>query len=412
MVRLASTLAIIVLCSSLLSTDAAGGESDDEDSNIGGNGGGTTFNVMSYGAKPGTKKESTQAFIKAWNAACNVNGKATVLVPAGVYLLGETIFQGPCKSLIPITVQVDGTLQAVPDASAYSGAGWISFSHVNGLVLTGGGTIDGQGNSLWKYNDCKTNPDCVHLAASLYMTKVSNAIVTSMHLINSMGFHIHITNSYLVRLQGLTISAPGDSPNTDGLHISKSNTVKVSKSIIQTGDDCISIGQGANNVTVNKITCGPGHGISVGSLGKEPKELDVTGLIVKNCTLRGTTNGIRIKTYAASDSSRASGFLFQDIVVDNVQNPIIIDQNYGTKSTKPSLVRISNIVYQNIRGTTASPVAVSLKCSSGVPCQNVHLHNIDLQATGNVRPTSVCSSANVGYSGVQNPPACKAGAAR
>ncbi|KAL0433971.1 UNVERIFIED_CONTAM: Exopolygalacturonase [Sesamum latifolium] len=402
MVRRASAFAILVLCSSLLSTDAAGGGG-------GGNGGGTTFNVMSYGAKPGTKHESTQAFMKAWNAACNTNGKATVLVPAGVYLLGETIFQGPCKSQIPITVQVEGTLQAVSDASAYSGPGWISFSHIDGLVLTGGGTIDGQGNSLWKYNDCKTNRDCVHLAASIYINKVSNGMMSSMHLINSMGFHMHVTNCRMIKLQGLTISAPGDSPNTDGLHISKSNMVKVSESVIKTGDDCISIGQGANNVTVNKITCGPGHGISVGSLGKEPKELDVTGLIVQNCTLRGTTNGIRIKTFAASDSSRASGFLFQDIIVDSVQNPIIIDQNYGSKSTKPSLVKISNVVYQNIRGTTASPVAVSLKCSSGAPCQNVQLYNIDLQATGNVRPTSVCSSANVGYSGVQNPPACKPG---
>ncbi|KAK4388415.1 Exopolygalacturonase [Sesamum angolense] len=370
MVRRASAFAILVLCSSLLSTDATGVGSGGGNDGSGGNGGGTTFNVMSYGAKPGKKQESTQAFMKAWNAACKTNGKATVLVPAGVYILGETIFQGPCKSQIPITVQVEGTLQAVSDASAYSGDGWISFSHINGLVLTGGGTIDGQGNSLWKYNDCKTNPDCVHLAASIYMNKVSNGM-SSMHLINSMGFHMHVTNCHMIRLQGLT-SAPGDSPNTDGL-------------------------QQINNV---------------GSLGKEPKELDVTGLIVQNCTLRGTTNGIRIKTFAASDSSRASGFLFQDIIVDSVQNPIIIDQNYGSKSTKPSLVKISNIVYQNIRGTTTSPVAVSLKCSSGAPCQNVQLHNINLQATGKARPTSVCSSANVGYSGVQNPPACKPGAAR
>ncbi|KAL2244292.1 UNVERIFIED_CONTAM: Exopolygalacturonase [Sesamum indicum] len=154
MVRRASAFAILVLCSSLLSTDAAGGGSGGGNDGSGGNGGGTTFNVMSYGAKPGTKQESTQAFMKAWNAACNTNGKATVLVPADVYILGETIFQGPCKSQIPITVQVEGTLQAVSDASVYSGAGWISFSHIDGLVLTGGGTIDGQGNSLWKYNDC------------------------------------------------------------------------------------------------------------------------------------------------------------------------------------------------------------------------------------------------------------------
>lgn len=82
-----------------------------------------------------------------------------------------------------------------------------------------------------------------------------------LKLINSMGFHLHITSSYLVRFHGLTIDAPEDSPNTDGIHISKSNTIKLSRSVIRTGDDCVSFGQGTNNVTVNKVTCGPGHGI-------------------------------------------------------------------------------------------------------------------------------------------------------
>ncbi|KAI3459250.1 hypothetical protein Pfo_015913 [Paulownia fortunei] len=337
-----------------------------------------------------------RAFIMAWNAACNSIGKATLLIPPGVYKLGETIFQGPCKSPFPITVLVQGTLQA----------GWISFNQVNGLILTGGGTIDGQGQVLWQYNDCKMNPNCVLLPASIYMNNVINAKVMSINLINSMGFHMHITGSYLISLHSLTITAPENSPNTDGLHVSKSNTVKVSRSVIRTGDDCVSIGQGSTNVTINEITCGPGHGISVGSLGKQPKELDVRGLAVTNCTLLGTTNGIRIKTYPASDPSRASGMLFQDIAMDNVKNPIIIDQNYGTKSTKPSLVTIRDVIYQNIKGTTVSPVAVSLMCSSQVPCQNVHFQNIDLQFKGNARPTAICANAKVGYSGLQVPPPC------
>ncbi|KAK6122607.1 hypothetical protein DH2020_043664 [Rehmannia glutinosa] len=390
--------AVLILSSALFSCNAAGP----------GPSGGAVFNVLSFGAKPGKKQESTQAFIKAWNAACNFNGQSTLLIPLGIYKLGETIFRGPCKSIIPITVQVQGTLQAVSDPSAYSGDGWISFDSVNGLILTGGGTIDGQGRVLWQYNNCKTNGNCVLLAASIYMNNVNNSNVNGINLINSMGFHMHITGSNLIMIHSLSITAPGNSPNTDGIHISKSNTVEVSMSVIRTGDDCISIGQGSTNVTINTVTCGPGHGISVGSLGKEPKELDVKGLIVKNCTLLGTTNGIRIKTYPASNPSRASGMLFQDIVMDNVMNPIIIDQHYGTKSTKPSLVNIHDVDYQNIRGTTLSPIAVSLMCSSQVPCQNVHLQNINLQFKGiGRRPTSVCANAKVGYSGLQIPPPCK-----
>uniref|UniRef100_A0A5B7C3U1 Putative exopolygalacturonase-like n=1 Tax=Davidia involucrata TaxID=16924 RepID=A0A5B7C3U1_DAVIN len=397
----ASAIGVLVLCFALVSCEAKGlavpvGE--------------TIFNVLQFGARPGGKQESTQAFMRAWIAACkNFDGvRAKVLIPPGIYKLSETIFGGPCKSRNPITVQLAGTLIANTDLSEYSGKSWISFSKVDGLLLTGGGTIDARGQDVWKYNDCKSNPSCVHLPSTLYFTNVRNAVTKGISLLNSMGFHMHITNSYNVRFQRLRISAPPDSPNTDGMHISKSLTVKVSRSVISTGDDCISVGQGSTNVTINKVTCGPGHGISVGSLGKLPNELDVRGLIVKNCTILGTTNGVRIKTWPGSGPSQASGLLFSNIIMDNVQNPIIVDQGYGGKSNKqPSRVKISHVIYQNIMGTTVSPVAVNLMCSKQVPCQNVRLSNIKLRSSKNMPLTATCTNAQVGYSGIQNPPPCK-----
>jgi hypothetical protein len=71
---------------------------------------------------------------------------------------------------------------------------------------------------------------------------------------------------------------------------------------------------------------------SVGSLGKYPDEKDVRGIVVTNCTLRNADNGVRIKTWGGSPPSQASNILFQDIIMDNVKRPIIIDQTYGSKS--------------------------------------------------------------------------------
>lgn len=70
---------------------------------------------------------------------------------------------------------------------------------------------------------------------------------------------------------------------------------------------------------------------SVGSLGKYDNETDVKGIIVKDCTLVGTQNGLRIKTYEGKSASRASSMIFQDIVMKDVKHPIIIDQFYGGK---------------------------------------------------------------------------------
>jgi polygalacturonase len=79
--------------------------------------------------------------------------------------------------------------------------------------------------------------------------------------VNSPQMHIVIIASRSVRVKQLTIVAPGDSPNTDGVHVGQSEDVQITNSIISTGDDCVSIGSGSRFVTVHGLTCGPGHGV-------------------------------------------------------------------------------------------------------------------------------------------------------
>lgn len=150
---------------------------------------------------------------------------------------------------------------------------------------------------------------------------------------------MQIFESRDITLDSIRISAPGDSPNTDGIHIADSTNIQVSNSVIGTGDDCISIGPGCTNLTISNVLCGPGHGISIGSLGKNANEKDVSGLTVRKCTFTGTTNGLRIKTWPSSPSRlMATGFVFEDIIMNNVYNPIIIDQNYCPYANCPEKV--------------------------------------------------------------------------
>lgn len=78
---------------------------------------------------------------------------------------------------------------------------------------------------------------------------------------------------------------------------------------------------------------------SVGSLGKYLNEGDVSGLVVRDCTMTGTMNGIRIKTCPNSPGrSAATNMTFENIVMRNVTNPIIIDQSYCPFTSCTSMV--------------------------------------------------------------------------
>ncbi|KAI9185857.1 hypothetical protein LWI28_011338 [Acer negundo] len=93
-----------------------------------------------------------------------------------------------------------------------------------------------------------------------------------------------------------------------------------------TGDDCVSIGSGSRDINVTNVQCGPGHGISIGSLGAGPNEDDVTGVHVTFCNLTNTMYGVRTKTFAKSFQSTFSNIVYDQINPHDVGNLIIIDQ--------------------------------------------------------------------------------------
>ncbi|KAL3523661.1 hypothetical protein ACH5RR_016495 [Cinchona calisaya] len=96
--------------------------------------------------------EAFEAFIKAWDAACKSGKAAKVFFPKGTFLSGEVVFQGPCNTPTPIIIEIRGTILASTDLSLFTQGVWISIENVNGIVVAGGGTLDGQGACCWKYS--------------------------------------------------------------------------------------------------------------------------------------------------------------------------------------------------------------------------------------------------------------------
>ncbi|CAL5048657.1 unnamed protein product [Urochloa decumbens] len=389
------------------------------------------FNVTDFGAVADGKTDNSRAFLRAWMKACATPGRPAVVVPraggeGSSYLLHPLVFRGPCRGFME--VRVAGVLRAPPGLAAFRGCHeWVHFSSIDGLLVTGGGTFDGRGATAWPLNECPKKRDCKFLPTSIKLGRVRNATITGVTSVDSKSFHVTVAGSQGVRIHGVTIRAPRDSPNTDGVHIQGSSDVRVTDSAVATGDDCVSVGPGASDVVISGVTCGPGHGISVGSLGRYPGEEDVRRLRVANCTIAGTANGVRIKTWrgggggglaAQRRPTAVSGLVFEDIVMRKVRNPIIIDQEYcpyascrdepAERRPPPSAVRVSDVTFRNIRGVSATRVAVKLSCSEASPCQGLELRDIDLRyVRRGVATQSQCAHVAGGVAGgTLIPPSC------
>ncbi|WOL01184.1 polygalacturonase-like [Canna indica] len=56
------------------------------------------YNVQDFGAKPDGRTDAAKPFLAAWAAACGASKPATIIVPAGRFLVSHALFKGPCKN--------------------------------------------------------------------------------------------------------------------------------------------------------------------------------------------------------------------------------------------------------------------------------------------------------------------------
>lgn len=180
------------------------------------------------------------------------------------------------------------------------------------------------------------------------------------------------------------------------------------------GDDCVSIQDGCSDVLIRNVYCGPGHGISIGGLGKGGASAVVSDVTVQDVTLNQTMTGVKIKTWQVSECSSlllllrlasppsrggqpepeqrvrsdamqgGSGWVknvrFSNVRVSAVKTAIVIDQYYCDHTTcanRTSAVAVAGVAYQGVAGTyTERPVY--LACSDAAPCAGIHLADIQL----------------------------------
>ncbi|CAI9264062.1 unnamed protein product [Lactuca saligna] len=348
-----------------------------------------TYDVTSYGAKGDGNTDDSSAFLRAWDDLCgDMSPEPTMIIPSDkTFLINPVAFKGPCKSQT-VNIKLLGNITAPKTLDRWKGCInnkiWIYFTSVQGLKIQGPGQIDGQGSIWWKKEGQPKTNSC-NRPTALHFNSCNGLQLRGTKHINSPMLHMSINGCKGVDVGNIQIFAPGDSPNTDGIDIGDSSHVNIHDSNIQTGDDCVAINGGTYDINVTSVFCGPGHGISIGSLGENGGYDIVEQVRVENCNITGSKNGLRIKTVPYG-TGYARGIVFQNIHLVNVENPIIIDQHYCIHSENAycpappnaSAVKVSDVTYTNIYGSSATKQAITFNCSGKYNCTEIVTNEVGI----------------------------------
>lgn len=342
---------------------------------------------------------NSEAFAKAIDALSQAGG-GRVVVPSGVWLSG------------PITLKDNIELHVTPDAvllfstdrdlypiveTVFEGLDTkrclapINADGAKNIAITGGGTIDGNGDSWRQVKKSKMAPsqwkallksggftnakgdvwypdsssfrgsvvsDAFNVPQGLQTDEEWNSVKTYLRPVliglkncenvlledclfqNSPCWNIHPLMCKNVIINNITVRNPWYSQNGDGLDVDSCEDVLVINSSFDVGDDAICIKSGKNedgrrrarpcrNLIVDNCIVFHGHGGFV--VGSEMSG-GVQNISVRNCRFLGTDVGLRFK------SCRGRGGVVENIHIEDIvmmdipTEPLLFDLHYGGKS--------------------------------------------------------------------------------
>ncbi|XP_059433721.1 probable polygalacturonase [Corylus avellana] len=278
--------------------------------------------LTDFGAVGDGKTSNTKAFKAAIQSLSKYasDGGAQLIVPPGKWLTGSfnitsshfTLFLQ--KGAVILASQDESEWPQIPPLPSYGtgrdapGGRFSSLifgTNLTDVVITGNnGTIDGQGATWWK----KYRSGGFLNVTRPYMIELmhSNQIqISNLTLINSPSWFVHPIYSSNVLIQWLTILAPIDSPNTDGVDPDSCTNTRIEDCFIVSGDDCIAVKSGwdqygikygmpTKQLVIRRLTCISPDSATI-ALGSEMSG-GIQDVRAEDITAIETQSGIRIKT--------------------------------------------------------------------------------------------------------------------
>lgn len=322
------------------------------------------YNIRDFGAV-GDGKTLDTAAVQAAIDACSRDQGGTVLVPAGVFVIGTI----ELKSNVTLRIAAKGTVLGSADGKQYHAAaaiplegdttlrdgnvGLIFAVNAENITVEGPGTIDGQGAQFRSPRRGVPPPSGrggSHRPYHLLFYRCTNLRVRDIFLRNSAFHSVRVIESSFVWMEGIRIYNRVNH-NNDGFHFISSQYVHVSNCDVQSQDDACALFGSCKYVTVTNSTFSTRWAVFRFG-GGNPENVTISNCVIYE------TYGCPIKMQFGPES-QAQNILLSNLVLNEVTGPVSIDLsnrrrwNENTKEPRRGGF-VRNIKFSGIRAQVVS----------------------------------------------------------
>ena len=349
--------------------------------------------AKAYGAKADGFTNDAAAIQKAIDACSRAGGGTVLLAASPIFVTGPLIL----RSDITLDIAQGTTLAASTDHDDFASITefrepglqpLLSSDNARNIVIDGGGTIDGRGESWWSHREPGyLRPRLIVFSHSRHI-RMENVTVE-----NSPMWQIVPYYSDDLTFRNMKILAPNRiSHNTDGIDPFSSGHVTIDHVLIDTGDDDVAIKSGqpgspgpdapSHDILIEDCTFLHGHGLSIGS----EVAGGVRNVLAERIRFEGTGTGVRIKSNRDRGND-ISHLVYRDLTMQDVETPILISEFYPKVPATIEPERVTrltphfhNITIENLQATGARQDAVIIGLPES-PIQKLRLDDVHISGT-------------------------------
>ncbi len=317
------------------------------------------YNILKFGAIGNgvhlNTKEINQAIIE-----CNKNGGGTVLIPKGKFLTGTITLLSNVDIKLDSGAEIIGSKKIsdymiMPDGYYYSGinhAGIFFGNNIENISISGNGKINGNASFFmnfekrfrWSKNESKlTRQEDKYMSHKkvedgpvdyeerpghlITISNSRNIKINDLYLEDSPKWTIRIGGSENINIYRIVIDNNLFIPNNDGIHITSSRNVEISKCDVTAGDDAI--------IVTGFSSGGKNIDYKFGNKSKISENIKIN-----DCKLKSRSSAIRV----GYGENAIKNVVFNNIIIDSSNRGIgIFSRNNSS---------IENIIFKNIKINT------------------------------------------------------------